>query len=242
MLYLLTLFVVGLIGITLRFVIKGEFDLEQLLILSMLPIGAILVWLLQKRQIRRDSTYQPKQPEPRWQSSVAERHSSGRKLLYRGGEIYATYSRYYRKRWQEIFNQVIDGKGNGYLNLSFTKADGTAIRFVDQKESMLRWNEAWQIVQDGQVIGEIKTDFTVKNSVALQEGITLIWKDQSYYFKSFRLDSRTEVMRDQQVIAKGKRSDLFRSHYQFEVITDQVDEEEESILAMVYVLFVYIHK
>ncbi|HWO95890.1 MAG TPA: hypothetical protein VNM45_06075 [Bacillus sp. (in: firmicutes)] len=237
---LLFLFIIGAIGMTLRFVILGKFEWNQVLTLFLFPIGAIVVWFIHRWMIERDSNYKPKQIDENWNTYLGERYSTGKKLLYKGTQRKGEYHRFYQHWWQHLFNEVIEGGGKWYMNLSFELQGGDKIKFIEQKKKKLRFNETWHIVQHDQIIGKVKTDYSMKNAAKLQEGLTLEMNDKVYYFKSFGIGSETEVLLDNKVIAKGKRSDSLRYKYHFEITEGY--EELEPTLMMTYILFNYVHK
>lgn len=237
---MLFLFIVGAIGMAFRFVILGKFEWNQLLILFLFPIGAIIVWFIDRWMKKRDSNYKPKQIDENWNTYLGERYSTGKKLLYKGTQKKGEYCRFYQHWWQHLINEVIEGDGKWDMNLSFELQGGDKIKFIEQKKKKLRFNETWHIVQYDQVIGKVTTDYSMKNAAKLQEGLTLDLNDKVYYFKSFGIGSKTEVLLDNKVIAKGKRSDSLRSQYHFEIIEGY--EELEPMLMMTYILFNYVHK
>lgn len=225
---------------TLRFVIVGKFEWDQVLTLFLFLIGAVVVWFIHRWMIKRDSNYKPKQIDDIWNTYMGERYSTGKKLLYKGNQKKGEYHRFYQHWWQRLVNEVIEGGGKWYMNLSFELQSGDEITFVEQKKKKLRLNETWHIIQNDQVIGKVKTDYSMKNATKLQEGLTLELNNKVYYFKSFGIGSKTEVLLDNKVIAKGKRSDLLHSQYHFEVMEGY--EELEPMLMITYILFNYVHK
>ncbi|MGM0834704.1 MAG: hypothetical protein ACQEV7_01015 [Bacillota bacterium] len=80
---LLFLFIIGAIGMTLRFVILEKFDLNQVLTLFLFPIGAIIIWFIHRLMLKRYLNYKPKQTDKNWNTYMGERYSTGKKLLYK---------------------------------------------------------------------------------------------------------------------------------------------------------------
>lgn len=237
---LLFIFIIGAIGMTLRFVILGKFEWDQVFTLFFFPIGAILVWFVHRWMIKRDLNYKPKQTDENWNTYMGERYSTGKKFLYKGSQRKGAYHRFYKHWWQHVFNEVIEGDGKWYMNLSFELQDGDRIKFIEQRKKKFRSNETWHTVKNDKIIGKVKTDYSMKNTVKLREGLTLEMNDKVYYFKSFGIGSKTEVLLNNKMIAKGERSDSLRSKYHFEII--EGDEEVELLLMMTYILFNYVHK
>jgi hypothetical protein len=236
---LLALFVVGVIGMTLRFIILGKFEWNQFFILLLFPIGAAGFLLIQRWQIKRDSNYRPNETRDIWYTHMGERYSTGKKLLFKGNKKIGEFRRFYPHWWQRIVNEVVEGEGKWYMNLSFTLHNGNLIQFIEQKKKKIHLNQTWHIIQNGEVIGTVRTDYSLKNAAKLQEGLILEITNQTFHFQSFGIGSHTKVLINDEVIATGERSHLLRFQYQFEV--KEGFEEIELLLVMTYVLFNYVH-
>ncbi|ALC83506.1 MULTISPECIES: hypothetical protein [Bacillus] len=118
--------------------------------------------------------------------------------------------------------------------------NGDHFTFVEQKKKLFRSNGTCHIYQNDQMIGKVKTDYSLKNSTKLQEGLFLELEDNTYYYKSsISIDSKTEVLINNRVIARGKRSALLKSQYHFEAV--ESFKEIEALLMMTFILFNYIH-
>jgi hypothetical protein len=235
---LLALFVVGTIGILLRFINLEKFEWSQLFSLLLFPIGAIGIWFIRKWQMKRDSSYRPNETRNVWHTHMGERYSAGKKLLFKGDQIIGEYHRFYPHWWQHLINEIIEGDGKWYMNLSFTIHNGKKVQFVEQKKKKFRINETWKIIQDERMIGQVRTDYSFKNASKLKEGLILEIKDRTYYFESFGIGSQTKVLLDNEVIATGKRSNTLLSQYHFEV--KEGYKEIEPLLFMTYILFNYV--
>lgn len=131
------------------------------------------------------------------------------------------------------------GKDQWYLYLNYLLQNGDNIQFVEQKTKLFKVNQEWNIIHNGEVIGNVRTDYSFKNAVKLKEGLILNLRNETYYFKSFGIGSDTKAYKDDEMIASGKRSELFRYQYEFEV--KEGYEEIEPILVMTYILFNYVH-
>lgn len=172
-------------------------------------------------------------------------HSYGRailfreKILYKGNVKQGEFHRFYQRWWQHAFNEVVEGDGKWFMNLSFHLQNGDHFTFVDQKKKIFRSNGTWHIYQNDQMIGKVKTDYSLKNAAKLQEGLFLELEDNTYYYKSISIDSKTEVLLGNRVIATGKRSSLLKSQYHFEAI--ESFKEIETLLMVTFILFNYVH-
>lgn len=232
------LFVIITIGIGLRYLFLGKFEWDQAYILFFFPGGALALWFIQKRMIKRDAEYVPKQPVEGWSTYLGERYSPGPKFLYKGTQLAAEYHRFYPKWWQKTVNEIVEGDGKWYMNLSFDLGNNKVV-FLEKNDKKIRFNESWEIVENGKAIGQVRTDYSWKNSARLREGLILEAGDQAFYYKSSTLDTKTEVLYDGRVIARGKRSEILKSEYHFHV--DQEFAEIEPLLSMTYILFNYVH-
>lgn len=87
----------------------------------------------------------------------------------------------------------------------------------------------WHIVENGQVIGTVKTDVTLK----IQQNL----KNNAFCkFKSLSIQSRTEVLKDDRIAAIGKKP---FSRFQYQIQVEKEYHEIEPYLMMTYILFNY---
>ncbi|TYS67792.1 hypothetical protein FZC76_14625 [Sutcliffiella horikoshii] len=238
---LLFFFIIGTIGMTLRFFIMGELEWNQVFILLLFPIGALVVWFIHRWMVRRDVNYLPSNTDETWNTHMGERYSTSPKQLYKGKEKVAVYRRFYQHRWQHIVNEVVEGDGNWYMNLSFKLVAGEKVEFVEERSSLFKNNTDWIIMRDGVSVGKVKTEFSIKNAAKLKEALTVEIDDKVIYYQSFGIGSATDVLIDGHVVAKGKRSEVLRSKYHFELVDDGYAKHEE-VLVMGFILFNYVHK
>jgi hypothetical protein len=71
---------------TLRFIILGKFEWNNLFSLLLFPVGAAGILLIKRWLINRDSRYHPKETRDVWYTHLGERYSTGKKLLFRGNQ------------------------------------------------------------------------------------------------------------------------------------------------------------
>ncbi|MEJ8543890.1 hypothetical protein [Brevibacillus borstelensis] len=238
--YLLILYIVALVGIALRFVITGQFEWSQFGTCSLFLLGALIIGAAQRWQAKRDLTYKPEQTDLEWNTYLSERYSAEKKMLYKGAEKTAEYRRFYRKWRHRLVDEIFAGHGKWFMNLSFEWTNGERFAFVEQKGSIFRVNDTWHVVHNEQVIAKVKTDYTIKNAIRLQEGIHLEINGKTYYFKSSTISSKTDVFLDEERVASGMRSHIMRFQYRFD--TAKGNEEIEPLLVMTYILFSYVHR
>ena len=237
---LLFLFILISVGNFFRFIFLGVFDLKQILLLSMFPIGAALIFFIQKWLAKRDTTYIPlNEVKGEWNTTIYNR-LAGRKMVYKGQKKVGEYKRFYFKWWQKIVNDVLEGNGTWYLNLSFISPDEEKIDIVETKNELFKAYQEWEVRRDGFIRGKIKTDYSIKNSVKLKEALILELGEESYYYQSYKIGSEIHVLQDGKVIASGKRSGFFSSTYHFHLQEEK--EEHEVFLVLTYVLFHYVYK
>ena len=236
---LLFLFMIGAIGLLLRFIFLEKFAWNQLFTLLLFPVGALILWLIMRWQILRDSNFNPIYETNSYHTHMGERYSSGKKVLFKGKQKIGEFHRFYPKWWQRVVNEILEGDGKWYMNLSFNLHNESEVRFIHLKGKKIQSNESWHIVKNEQLIGKVTTDCSLKNATKLKEGIILEIDEEIYYFTSFGIGSETKVVINNEVIATGGRSNSLRFQYHFDV--KEGHREIESLLVMTYILFNYVH-
>lgn len=237
MLQMIMFFCIGIIGIGLRFLILGKFEWYQLFIVSLFLLAAFIFRFIEKWQKKRDEQFKPHQPQNDiLYTYMMERFSTGRKLLFKGNQKIGEYSRIYSRKWHQWMNQLFLIPG-WHLNLIFTLHDRGTVKFIKKKISP--FNQMWHIVENGQVIGTVKTDVTLKNSAKLKEQCILQIYDETFIFRSLSIQSRTEVLKDDRIAAIGTKP---FSRFQYQIQVEKEYHEIEPYLMMTYILFNYAFK
>ncbi|WP_054861299.1 hypothetical protein [Gracilibacillus sp. JCM 18860] len=235
---LLILFIFGFIGLSLRFIIIGEFELDQLFLLLLFPIASILVYFIMKWQYNKDRNYEPRMGERDLVTRLGgDRVSTTKKKMYHGKKLIGTYQRFYNRWWKRVVADIMNNPGLWYLNLTFSLSNGgEEIVFKGKNETRIRRNNEWIIYLNNEVIGTVKTDYSLKNMGGkLKESLYLEYKGNTYHYQSLSIRSVTEIIVRDSKIARGER--VSGSIYELTVNDSHVKEAQ--MLFMVYILFNY---
>ncbi len=234
---LLLLFIVGFIGLALRYLVLGEFELDQLLLLLSFPVGAILIVFIMKRQQNKDRSFQPGGNEIHMVTRLGDRVSEGPKQLYDRQELLGSYKRFYNSRWKRVVADIMDSPGRWFLNLAFSSKSGNEIVLQAENVKPLRDTTKWLILFNDNEVGKIQMDYSVKNAATLNESLYLEYRNQTYHYTSFGIGATTKISTNNDTIAEGKRAELGNSIYALDI--DDTYKEEAEILFMGFVLFNY---
>lgn len=232
---LLILFIFGFIGLSLRFIIIGEFELDQLFLLLLFPIASILVYFIMKWQYNKDCNYEPRMGERDLVTRLGDRVSTTKKKMYHGKKLIGTYQRFYNRWWKRVVADIMYNPGLWYLNLTFSLSNGEEIVFKKKNETKIRGNNEWIIYLNNEGIGTVKTDYSLKNIGKLKESLYLEYKGNTYHYQSSSIRSVTEISVRGSKIATGERV----SGSVYELTVNDSHEKEAQMLFMVYILFNY---
>ncbi|WP_166000691.1 hypothetical protein [Bacillus sp. Cs-700] len=233
---LLLLFIVGFIGLALRYLVLGEFEVDQLLLLLSFPVGAILIVFIMKRQQNKDRSFQPGVDEIHMVTRLGDRVSEVPKQLYDRQELLGSYKRFYNSRWKRVVADIMDSPGRWFLNLTFSSEDGKIV-LLAKNDKPLRDTTEWLILLNDNEVGKIQMDYSVKNVATLNESLYLEYRNQTYHYTSFGIGATTKISTNNDTIAEGKRAELGNSIYALDI--DDTYKEEAEILFMGFVLFNY---
>ncbi|UFT98315.1 hypothetical protein KO561_14040 [Radiobacillus kanasensis] len=231
---LLTLFVVGTIGLLLRFLIKGEFELDQLLLLFLFPVASVVILLIKNNQIKKDAQFQPNGDAYDIQTRMAERFSTSKKVATKGDTILGNYHRFHKKGWHKLLTNIMDSPGKFYINFEFNFP--SRFKFVEVKEHAIIGNSKWEVYEDDRLTGTIETDYSVKNATNLKEKLILQYGEDTYIFHSFGVGSETKVEHDQLEVARGTR----KKGAVYGLTVTEAYKDHESLLFAVFILFNYV--
>jgi hypothetical protein len=239
MIHLFFLFIIVLVGMTLRYFILGQFEWIQFLYASLFLLAAFAIGVIEKWQQRKEATYEPVQPHDHtWYIKIMDRFSPKRKVLFKGNEKVGEYHRFYKSKWQYWLSEIFLSPSM-YLYMKFTFYHNHTIIVEKQNKKKGIVNDVWNIVEDGNVIGTLRTDITWKNAAKLKGGLILSIHDKTFYFRSLSVQSKVNVLKEDEVIATGKRA-LHQFQYEFEV--EKGYEQIEPYLVITYILFHYVFK
>ncbi|WP_283152708.1 tubby C-terminal domain-like protein [Guptibacillus hwajinpoensis] len=234
---LLLLFVVGFIGLSLRYLLLGKFEMDQLLLLMGFPVAAILILFVMKWQHKKDLAFQPEADDGRMVTRLGDRVSAAPKRVFDGQELVGEYKRIYYSKWKRVVADIMDSPGRWFLNLAFSSEDGHHIILKGKNENRLRGTNEWLIFSNNDEVGSIQMDYSVKNVAKLKESLYLNYYDHTYQYQSFGIGSKIVIRRDDHKIGEGKRTELGNSIYKLEM--KDTYGEEAHVLFMGYILFNY---
>lgn len=234
---LLLLFVVGFIGLSLRYLFLGKFEMDQLLLLLGFPVAALLMLWLMKWQHKKDRAFQPEADNGRMVTRLGDRVSAAPKRVFDGQELVGEYKRFYYSKWKRVVADIMDSPGRWFLNLAFSSEDGHHIVLKGKNENRLRGANEWRIFSNNDEVGSIQRDYSVKNVTKLKESLYLNYHDHTYHYQSFGIGSKTVIRRDDYKIGEGKRAELGNSIYELDM--EDTYKKEAEVLFMGYILFNY---
>lgn len=232
---LLVLFLAGFIGLSLRYIVYGRFEPDQLLILLLFPIGAILILFIMKWQYNKDRDFEPVEEDKYFVTRMGDRVSRTKKPIYNNRDQIGFYQRLYPTWWKRIVADIMNNPGQWYLNLSFSLKNGDTVTFKGEKENKIKGNNEWNIYRNDMQIGKARTDLSWKNIGKLRKDLILEYANNNYYFKSFGIGSKTEISLNDSIIATGER--VRGSVYELKI--DCPDNHDPEILFMGYIMFNY---
>ncbi|UTR12677.1 hypothetical protein MM300_10565 [Evansella sp. LMS18] len=235
---LFVLFIGFLVIFLYHYFYTGEFGIEQLGFVLVILAALIAVFFISKWQKNKDRSFQPETTDIAFKTRLGERVASGEKQIFLGENHVGTYFRFYDKGWKRFIAGLARNPGLWYLNLQFNFSNGDAIVIKGVNETKLYGNSEWIVYKNDQVIGEIRTDLSVKNAKRLREKLEADLDGKKYQLQSRALKSDMEIFHEGSVIAAGRRLDTsIKSLYQLNV--DELPEEEAYLLFAVYILFNY---
>ncbi len=232
---LLVLFLAGFIGLLLRFVYVGEFELNQLLLLILFPIGAIVIALITRKQYINDQEYRPPAEMLTRSTRLADRVSDQPKPIFSNQHKIATYQRVYEKWWQRYVADGMGRPGNWYLKLHISFEDGPTLTIQELQKKQA--NRTWGIYQNEKQIGSIAVDQSLKTVKDQQRKLFVQYENRHYEWQSALIGSRASLFDAHQEIAIGDRKERSIRALRF---TAQLDSEEEQLLTTTYLFFNYI--
>ncbi|WP_143469692.1 hypothetical protein [Lentibacillus sediminis] len=231
---LLVLFIAGFIGLSLRYIVLGEFELNQLLLLLMFPAASVLVLFIMKKQYNKDRDFHPDRGEKGMVTRLGDRVSATKKQMYSGETHMGSYHRFYHS-WRKRIVADIMTPGKWYLNLSFTLSNHDQVLFKPKNENKVRENKEWMIYHNDKEVGSIRTDYSWKNARKLKESLYLEYGQNTYHFKSLSIGAKTEIYHNDTTVATGSRKGI--SVYQ--LVMNNECEHDQEMLFMVFILFNY---
>ncbi|PKR76741.1 hypothetical protein CEY16_13050 [Halalkalibacillus sediminis] len=233
--HLMLLLFAVLVGLTLRLIVNGQFEMDQFLLILLCSLGAVGILLFEKNQIKRDRNFVPNHSGNQMVTRMSNRLVSSSKQIYDYNKFIGTYRRFYNSSWKRFVAGIMRRPGHWYLNLSFLFSDGEEYIFVGINENKLHGNQKWKVYRGDEEVGLVRTDLSIKNASKLKESLFLEYDHKTYWYRSFGIGSKTEVSVDENTVASGERARGFV--YQF--TPSHGTEHDAKMLCMVYILFNY---
>ncbi|WP_059105286.1 tubby C-terminal domain-like protein [Shouchella shacheensis] len=232
---LILLFIAGFIGLFLRFIFLGEFELEQLMLLILFPVGSILVYVIMKWQYDKDKAFEPGLNEEYYVTHLGDRVSSTFKQMYNGKVHIGTYQRFYNKWWKRVVADTMKSPGIWYLNLKFSFSNGDNVVFKGVEERKIHRDPEWLIYRNGEKIGFVRTRVEYKNKEILNKNLYLEYKENTYHYQASMIGSQTQIYKNELHMATADR--LHGAIYELKTNNNY---DEEHLLFMGYILFNYL--
>ncbi|WP_214851064.1 hypothetical protein [Exiguobacterium sp. s193] len=218
------------IGIVVRFISTGMFSWLELGLISLLLLAALGGALLDNWQIRRDMRYGGRANT--LATRCVERTTRRPKYVLEGARQIGSYRRSYQKGWQFLFVQLSAKLRGWFLNLNFSFA-GRDVVYIEQRSSLLARNQKWLVYENGEVVGTVRTNASLKQMSTFKEVMLLTYQGVEYEVTSSTLSSKIEVRQGTEVIATSKAN--LRSDVTFKVN----EQQNRSLILSVLVLFHY---
>ncbi|WP_026690922.1 hypothetical protein [Alteribacter aurantiacus] len=232
---MIAFFLVAGIGIILRWVFVGEFELYQLLLASAFLIVSPIFLQINRVQRNKDTSYIPEPPTGAWSTSIKERWLTGEKKLYHDHQLVATYKREYQNIIQMATADLMNGSGLWHLELHFQFQNGRSYKVIG-KESW-RGDARHPILEGNTVVGEIVTVAKTKHAVKRLETNHLFIGDQSFEFRAKTTSSVIGIYKGEQCV--GQVSAQHNGVRTLDLKPGHVTEAEESLLLIGWIVFSY---
>ncbi|MFC0013916.1 MULTISPECIES: hypothetical protein [Allobacillus] len=232
--YLISLFVAGMIGLSLRFIILDKFELYQLAILLVFPVVAVLLYFFLRNQTRRDQAFQPFNSEGKWMFRLGNAITPNWKPIYAHQQCKGNFRRIYRSPWKMFIADIMRSTGRWYLNLEAKMENGDHFAFVNQEENKLWGNDQWILQKNGEAIGRVQTDLSMKNASKLKGLIEAIIEGKQYKFQTYGVSDTVEVYADDRLIGRGIREKGYQFTYQ-----PTVEEADHVHLMLTFILVTF---
>ena len=235
--YLLSLFVAGMIGLSLRFIILDKFELYQLAILLVFPVVAVLLYFFLRNQTRRDQAFQPFNSEGKWMFRLGNAITPNWKPIYAHQQCKGNFRRIYRSPWKMFIADIMRSTGRWYLNLEAKMENGDHFAFVNQEENKLLGNDQWILQKNREAIGRVQTDLSMKNASKLKGILEANIEGRHYQFHTYGMSDGVELYADDRLIGRGYRGKGYQFTYQ-----PTVEEADHVHLMLTFILVTfYIH-
>lgn len=233
MIHLIVLFFVALIGITLRYFIVGEFELNQLLLASVfLFVAPIFLWI-SKRLEKSDTLYVPFHHDQAWTTSLRDKLHTGKKKVYFGDMLQFTYHRVYIRPYQKWIADFMTSPGLWFLKLKFQFNNGRTYIVTSEE----KWRSAhYTVWENEEKIAEVFSEVNLEHVKKLLEQVVLHIDGHEYDFRAKTIKSKIELYKDGELIGEDVNNGGVHSLC---IHPNTVQREHLPILLISWIIFLY---
>ncbi|MBV6684678.1 hypothetical protein KV679_13240 [Bacillus sp. JRC01] len=153
MIQLLFYFVMVMIVALFRYLLFDAVDPELLGAALLFPVGALVLYVLTKHFQKKEQAYVPKDVKG-WSFYHLQRSFAVPKPLFEGDQKRGYLKRYYESKGRFIIGEMVSS--NWYVSMEI-KVDGDLYQVKWYRERWFSMKEQWEIVRNGELIGQAET-------------------------------------------------------------------------------------
>ncbi|MCM2605457.1 hypothetical protein [Rossellomorea marisflavi] len=167
MIQLLFYFVMVMIVALFRYLLFDAVDPELLGAAFLFPVGALVLYVLTKHFQKKEQAYVPKDVKG-WSFYHLQRSFAVPKPLFEGDQKRGYLKRYYESKGRFIIGEMVSS--NWYVSMEI-KVDGDLYQVKWYRERWFSRQEHWEIVRNGELIGQARTLVDLRRIAKLKEVI-----------------------------------------------------------------------
>jgi len=232
MLYFYFLFLLIIFGTAARYFIYGKFDVTSILIASLLPISAVVMYVIARMLSKKEQAYLPKQDE-NWSIYVLQKVLHTSKPLFKGSEKKGAYQRYYVKRWHKLIDSCMEGKTPWYLSFRLRIGDNE-YNVEWERDRFLSNNENWIVYKNGELFGKAATVYSLDNAVRLKEYIKGTLGEEEFTITSQTIKSEAKLQWNGRFSGSIKRNNLISGIH---TITTNDDKDTDILTLLLFDMY-----
>ena len=234
MIQLNLIFILLLLATLARYIIFDAFEPAMFAMIFLLPVAAIVVYIMSKKFAEKERCYQPKNIEE-WSFSNRQISLLNEKPLFKGEERRGYVKRYFTKKGQYVFADIFGS--SWYLSLEVQMdEDIYDVRCV--REKWLTNQDRWIIYKNGEQIGEARTLINLKNMTKLKEAIEFTFQDNCYISSATTITPIISLTQDEVLLGTMKRSHIVSTVQ----VIDVKEDYPEYIIALILHAFYFKNK
>ena len=234
MIQLNLIFILLLFAALARYIIFHAFEPAMFAMIFLLPVAAIVVYIMSKKFAEKERCYQPKNIAE-WSFSNRQTSLLKEKPLFKGEKHRGYVKRYFTKKGQYVFADIFGS--SWYLSLEVQiHEDVYDVRCV--REKWLTNQDRWIIYKNGEQIGEARTLINLKNMTKLKEAIEFTFQDISYISSATTITPTISLTQDEVLLGTMKRNHIVSTVQMIDVKEDY----PEYIIALIVHAFYFKNK